>query len=39
MAAEETSDQMLKKVFLVTMVSAVLFCGAVFIFVLPYPNP
>ena len=39
MAAEETSDQMLKKVFVYTMIGAVLFCGAVFIFVLPYPNP
>lgn len=39
MAAEETSDQMLKKVFYVTVVSAVLFVGTVFIFILPYPNP
>ena len=39
MAAEESSDAMLKKVFLVTMVTAVLFVGTVFIFVLPYSNP
>ena len=39
MAAEESSDQMLSKVFYVTLVCAVLFVGTVFIFILPYPNP
>ena len=39
MADEETSDQMLTKVFRWTMVGAVLFVAVVFTFILPYPNP
>jgi hypothetical protein len=34
MAIEETSDQLVTRIFKVTMVTAVLFVGAVFLFVL-----
>jgi hypothetical protein len=34
MAAEESSDQMVTKIFKITMITAALFCGAVFLFVL-----
>lgn len=34
MAAEESSDQLVTKIFKITMVSSVLFVGAVFLFVL-----
>ena len=36
MADEENADAMVKKVFVVTMVGAVLFIGTVFVFILPY---
>ena len=36
MADDESSDAMVKKVFVITMIGAVLFIGTVFIFILPY---
>ena len=39
MAEEETSETTLKKVFVITMIGAVLFVGTVFTFIAPYPNP
>ena len=39
MADEESSEAVLKKVFLITMVGAVAFIGTVFIFILPNSNP
>ena len=39
MAEEESSEAVLKKIFIITMVSAVLFVGTVFTFIAPYPNP
>ena len=39
MAKEETDEAVLRKVFVITMVTAVLFIGTVFTFIAPYPNP
>jgi hypothetical protein len=39
MAEEENAELVAKKVFLMTMVCAVLFIGTVFVFILPIQNP
>lgn len=36
MADEESPEAMVKKIFVITMITAVLFIGTVFIFILPF---